>query len=753
MMFANVIIDISHEKLDRPFGYIVPKRLEDVISVGSFVRVPFGVGNREISGFVIEITDKSDYPVEKMKEIYSVSRDKEIVTSRLIELAHFIKTEYGSTMNRALKTVIPVKDKIKHVERKTIVLNIEGDEIGDTMASYRKKRANARLRLLEELKEVKMLPKSIVTDKLNITPGTLKSMMEEGVIRVVSETEYRNPVNIEEQEEYDIVLNSQQRQVADSIKESMGAVYSGEDVDTKDRVHLIHGITGSGKTEVYIDLIEGAINNGKQAIVLIPEIALTYQTVKRFTRKFKDKVSIINSKLSKGERYDQFERAKKGEVSVMIGPRSALFTPFSNLGLIIIDEEHEGSYKSDSVPKYNAREVAEHIAITTGSVLVLGSATPSLDSYYKAMNGEYSLHKLTGREKGNLADVHVVDLRDELHQGNKSIFSFKLQKLIAERLERKEQIMLFINRRGYAGFVSCRECGSVMKCPHCDVSLKAHNNGKLICHYCGYEVKTPRLCPKCGSKYIAGFGTGTQKVEMAIKKLFPTARVLRMDMDTTSKKGGHEEILSAFSNGDADILVGTQMIVKGHDFPNVTLVGVLAADMSLYASDYRASERTFQLLTQAAGRAGRGSKKGDVVIQTYNPDNYSIVYSKEQNYESFYSEEIAYRKLMLYPPVAHMTAILITSKDTSLLNEAVEILCGRIKCLKNEQNEKMLAIIGPADAGIARINDVYRKVIYLKHFDNNVLIQIKDNLEKLIEADRVFENVNVSFDFTPQGNY
>ncbi len=755
MMFANIIIDISHEKLDRPFGYIIPKRLEDVICVGSFVKVPFGKGNREISGFVIEITDETDYPVEKMKEIMSVSKDKEIVTSRLIELAYFIKTEYGSTMNRALKTVIPVKQKVKQIEKQTIVLNISGDELSDTIAAYIKKRAKAKLRLINELKEVRKIPKDVVTDKLNITNSTLKSMKEEGVIVIESETKYRNPVSVQAQGEYDIILNDEQNKVASEIKQAMEDIYSGTVLkdDSLNRIHLIHGITGSGKTEVYMDLIECAVRNGKEVIVLIPEIALTYQTVKRFTRKFKDKVSIINSKLSKGERYDQFERAKKGEVSIMIGPRSALFTPFNNLGLIIIDEEHEGSYKSDSVPKYNAIEVARHIAETTNSTLVLGSATPSLDSYYKAKRGEYRLHTLTKREKGNLADVHVVDLRDELHAGNKSIFSFKLQKLIQERLERKEQTMLFINRRGYAGFVSCRECGVVMKCPHCDVSLKAHNNGKLICHYCGYEVPTPRLCPKCGSKYIAGFGTGTQKVEMSIKKMFPTARVLRMDMDTTSKKGGHEEILSAFANGDADILVGTQMIVKGHDFPNVTLVGVLAADMSLYASDYSAAERTFQLLTQAAGRAGRGSKKGDVVIQTYTPDNYSIVYSKEQDYESFYREEIAYRKLMLYPPVARMTAILMTSKDIGKLDRAVGVISDCIKSFKERNNQKMLAIIGPADAGIARINDVYRKVIYLKHLDNNVLIQIKDNLEKLIETDGRFDDINVSFDFTPQGNY
>lgn len=750
VLFANVIVDISHEKLDRPFGYIIPKELETEIHAGSSVEVPFGNGNRIIKGFVIEITDKSDFPVERMKEIIRISKDSEAVTSRLIELAAWIKENYGSTMNQALKTVLPVKTKIKRIEKKTVELIINEEQTEETILKYTKRNAKAKLRLLKELAENGELSRDIVINKLNISTATLKAMEEEGVIGIRTETEYRNPVNMEKQPEYDIVLNEQQRNTADSIKSSMNNILTGKQ---DYRVHLIHGITGSGKTEVYMDLIEHCISQGKEAIVLIPEIALTYQTVKRFTRRFKEKVSIINSRLSKGERYDQFERAKKGDISIMIGPRSALFTPFKNLGLIIIDEEHEGSYKSESVPKYHAREVAEKLSEMTNATLVLGSATPSLEAYYKAENGIYKLHKLTDRGKGNLANVSVVDLREELKNGNKSIFSVQLQELIADRLEKKQQIMLFINRRGYAGFVSCRECGTVMKCPHCDVSLKAHNNGKLVCHYCGHEVPIPRLCPKCGSKYIAGFGTGTQKVETMAKQLFPTARILRMDLDTTSKKGSHEEILSAFANHDADILVGTQMIVKGHDFPNVTLVGVLAADMSLYASDYRAAERTFELLTQAAGRAGRGNTPGDVVIQTYNPENYSIEYSKNQDYESFYREEISYRKLMQYPPAAHMTAILATSPNYGKLREAVELLISEIKKLKQLPENKMLVVIGPADAGVARINDIYRKVIYLKHFDNEVLIKIKNNLEKLIYSSQLFKDVSIQFDFTPSGNY
>lgn len=750
MLFANVIIDISLEKLDRPFGYIIPQELEKIVHPGSVVEVPFGKGNRKINGFVVEITEESDYPVERMKSILGLTTSSEAVTSRLIELAYWMKENYGSTMNQALKTVLPVKTKVKAIEKKTIVLLLKEEETEELLAKYKKKNAKAKYRLLKELKEEKEISRDIVVNKLSISSSTLKSMNSEGVIDIKTHTSYRNPVIPEKQPEYNIILNEEQRAIADSIEKSMDAIIRKE---SNCRVHLIHGITGSGKTEVYMELITHCLEQKREAIVLIPEIALTYQTVKRFTRKFGEKVSIINSRLSKGERFDQFERAKNGDVSIMIGPRSALFTPFQNLGLIIIDEEHEDSYKSETVPKYHAREVAKKLSEIADATLVLGSATPSMEAYYRTENGEYKLHKLTRREKGRLAEVSIVDLREELKNGNRSVFSTQLQEKIADRMDKKQQVMLFINRRGYAGFVSCRECGAVMKCPHCDVSLKAHNNGKLVCHYCGYEVKIPRLCPKCGSKYIAGFGTGTQKVEAMVKQLFPKARVLRMDMDTTSKKGGHEEILQAFANHDADILVGTQMIVKGHDFPNVTLVGVLAADMSLYASDYRASERTFELLTQAAGRAGRGDEPGTVIIQTYNPEDYSIQYSRKQDYESFYRNEISYRRLMQYPPIAEMAAILVTSPSKEILNQAMEIMAEQLKRISNTKDGRYLTIIGPADASIGKINDVYRKVIYLKHTEKEKLIYAKNELEKLIYSSQIFHKVAVQFDFTPSGNY
>ncbi len=741
MKFANIIVDISHEKLDRPFGYIVPENLENEIIVGSAVLIPFGKGNRLIKGYVIELTDTPSFDVNKMKEIRSLAEGAVEVESQLINLAWWIKENYGSTMNQALKTVIPVKRKVKDVEKKTVRLNLTPEETDEKIALYEKKNAKARVRLLKELKGLGEISKNIVVSKLNISASTLKSMEQLKDIVLISKKDYRNPIQVEKQQEYNIVLNKYQKEIAENIKNTM-------DFEKKLplNIHLIHGITGSGKTEVYMDLIQHTIDQGKSVIVLIPEIALTYQTVRRFTRKFKDKVSIINSRLSAGERYDQFERTKKGDVQIMIGPRSALFTPFKNLGLIVIDEEHESAYKSESVPKYHAIEVAQKRAADTGATIVLGSATPSIESYYRAQNGIYHLHELNIREKGQLPQVAVVDMSEEFHKGNTTIFSEKLEKLLKDRLEKKQQSMLFINRRGYAGFVSCRDCGKAIKCPHCDVSLKLHRNGNLVCHYCGHTIKMPKLCPECNSKYISGFGIGTQQIESYIKKIMPQARVIRMDADTTSTKGSHDEILSAFANQEADILVGTQMIVKGHDFPNVTLVGVVAADISLYASDYTATEKTFQLLCQAAGRAGRGESLGNVVIQTYAPDNYSIEAASKQDYKEFYEEEISYRQLLGYPPVSNMTAILLQSENKQTLENVATKLSQVIREVK-EKKMTNLMMIGPADPPVTKINDVYRKIIYLKDKSRENLVRVKNYLENVTNNSLEFKNINIQFDF------
>ncbi len=739
MIFADVIVDISHENVDRPFEYIVPEGFAADIRPGTPVNIPFGKGNKLIKGFVLNLKDKSDWPVEKLKSIDSVVTGAVSAQGSMIELAHFIKTNYGSTMNKALKTVMPVKVASNPVVEKYACLNVSTEEAKDAAEKLAgNKRAAARVRVLKELTAESVLPVNIIRDKLNASPAVLKTLEKDGLIRIDRRENLRDVINIKERQEYNIVLNADQQKVADDIW--------NRHIAGDDRPSLIHGVTGSGKTEVYINLISRVIEQGRQAIVLIPEIALTYQTVIRFYRKFGNRVSVINSKQTPAEKHDQLEKAKRGDVDIIIGPRSALFTPFERLGIIIIDEEHENTYKNENVPRYHSREVAIKRAEMAGAFTVLGSATPSVDTYNKAENGQYALYKLSRRAGGaNLPDVEVVDLRDELAKGNRSIISERLNELILDRLGKKEQVILFINRRGYSSFVSCRQCGEAIKCPHCDVSLKYHRDGRLVCHYCGYETPMMKTCPKCGSKYIGTFGTGTQKIEEEIKRIYPEASVLRMDADTTKEKDGHEKILAAFAGGEADILVGTQMIVKGHDFANVTLVGILAADMSLYAGDYLASERTFQLITQAAGRAGRGSKEGRVIIQTYSPDNYAVKLGAEQNYDEFYKFEMSYRRLLGYPPAMNMLAVLFTGSDEGRLDEE----CRRVSTLIDIE-APLLTKIGPAEAVIGRINDRYRRMIYLKSASYKELTDIKDVIEQYMD-DHQDKDIQVTFDFSEMG--
>ncbi len=741
-MYANIIIDISHEKLDKTFQYSIPKALENKVIPGMEVNIPFGKGNRLIKGYVMEVTDKCEYDVGKMKEIASINPNSEQIEGKLIALAGWIKQNYGSTMIQALKTVIPVKQKIKAKEKRVIKLLIDTEQARSILGEYIRKHYTAKARLLSELIDNRELDYEVVTSKLNITSAVIRNMESQCIIVVESTLVYRNPMDNLDVKKREVILNEEQQAIVNEVtKDYLTGIR---------KTYLLHGITGSGKTEVYINLIQMVVEQGKQAIILIPEISLTYQTVMRFISQFGNRVSIINSKMSQGERFDQFERAKNGLIDVMIGPRSALFTPFNNLGFIIIDEEHEGTYKSENIPKYHARETAIERARMENASVMLGSATPSIEGYYKASTGEYKLFELTSRfSKSVLPTVHTVDLREELRSGNKSILSYKLRELIEDRLAKKEQIMLFINRRGYAGFVSCRSCGHVMKCPHCDVSLSSHNNGRLICHYCGYQTPMVKQCPECNSKYIGGFRAGTQQIEEFVKKEYPNARILRMDMDTTKSKDGHMKILSAFANGEADILVGTQMIVKGHDFPNVTLVGVIAADLSLYSNDYHAAERTFQLLTQAAGRAGRAQKNGEVVIQTYNPEHYSIECAAAQDYKAFYEQETAYRDLMGYPPMSNLMAILMQSLDAEHLNNISMKLKQKIDTNKSEGT----LIIGPTDCTVSKVNDVYRRVIYVKNNKYEDLVNIKDILENHIKDNINYKNVSISFDFNPMSTY
>lgn len=764
--YAQVIIDISHGRLDHPFTYRIPESLRPVVRLGSLVNVPFGKGSMSREGYVVAFSDTADYPDEKIKEITGVAAKGSSRTGdSMVQLAAWMKERYGSTMVTALRTTLTARKEAKPVEKREVRLLLDEASAREKLSFYEGKHQVARARLLRELMEIPTQPYSLILSKLHVTAATMRAMKEQGVIEILTTTSLRNPVSLSNVEGNLLHLSKGQQAIVDGVIRDFDAITAARAAGSETGVplvSLIHGITGSGKTEVYIRIIEEIVKRGRQAIMLIPEISLTYQTLIRFYRHFGDRVSVMNSTLSEGEKSDQFERARRGEIDVIIGPRSALFTPFPNPGVIVIDEEHENSYKNESMPKYHAREVAIEIAKMHGGVVVLGSATPSLDSAYHAKRGDFRLYELGERlTGGSLPDVDIADMRSELRSGNRSILSGKLSALLEDRLAKKEQTMLFLNRRGFSGFVSCRSCGHVIKCPHCDVALSLHRNGKLICHYCGYETPNVHICPECGSKFISGFRAGTEQIEEEIHRRYPAARILRMDADTTAQKGSYEKILSSFANEEADILLGTQMIVKGHDFPGVTLVGILLADLSLYSNDYRASERTFQLLTQAAGRAGRGEKPGHVVIQTYEPEHYAIQYASRQDYEGFYNEEIAYRNALMYPPVYHMLAVQIQSRN----DDYAQMMAGRVRELLDKITKginahagtiPLVLIIGPAAASIWRIRDEYRYVVYIKCAKYDTLVDCKDRVEAYASA--VQENVHgaaiqVQFDFDPMNPY
>ena len=706
MLYAEVIIDIAHASVDRPFHYRVPDALKDTLKPGDLVKVPFGAGNRLRHGYVIGLTGETDYDPAKIKEIAEADPRGLSVQSQLISLAAWMHETYGGTMHQALRTVLPVRQKIRPKVKKTLVCRMDYPELMAEAEKARQKNYRARLRLLETFLQSREIPLEMARQQLNISDATLKPLLAADRISVITRQEMRGGQETDIKPAGKKQLNEEQQKAFDD--------FSGR-WDAGDRTtELLYGITGSGKTEVYMEMIEKVLSGGLEAILLIPEISLTWQTVMRFYARFGDRIAIMNSRMSEGERYDQWERALNGSCQVMIGPRSALFAPFSHLGLIIIDEEHENSYKSENTPRYHARETAEARARLCGAKVVLGSATPSMESAHRAACGAYHLMKLSRRAvaKSRIAETTVVDMRQELAEGNRSIFSRTLRERMADCLGRREQIMLFINRRGFSTFVSCRSCGEPVRCPHCDVSLTLHGRDRLMCHYCGYEIKLPDRCPACQSPYLAGFGTGTERLAEMVSAEFPGARVLRMDADTTRRKGGHREILEQFADGEADILVGTQMIVKGHDFPGVTLVGIMAADLSLNTPDFRSAERTFQLLTQAAGRAGRGLKPGHVVIQTYQPDHYAIRYASAQDYGGFFREEMHFRRLAGYPPAVTMAALWISSAEEALLEQAAGSFLADIRAKFHDTAG--LQMIGPVNAPVYRVNDVYRKILYFK---------------------------------------
>ena len=740
-VYIDVIVDISVNSLDRIFQYRVPEELLDAVTVGCQVNVPFGSGNRRRQAYVIGVDTVLAYDASKIKDILGVTKAP-AATGQLIALADWMHERYGCTMAQALKTVLPVKKSVKEVKRTAYFLADREGAQQLLEKSRKSRREKARVRLLEAMLKEGCMSKETVTGVLQISASTMKSILQTGVIREETSQVYRNPVRQRLDGWQEVCLNDEQMNAVASIWQN--AAICREHWSREQGMHLLYGITGSGKTEVYMALMEKVLNEGRQIIVLIPEISLTLQTVSRFYARFGSQIAVMNSRLSAGERYDQYMRAKRGEASIMIGPRSALFTPFDRLGLIIIDEEHESAYQSEIVPRYQAAEVAARRAEMSGALVVLGSATPSVAVYQKAREGMIGLHRLTQRARtgSHLPDVKVVDLREEFRMKNRGILSQSLHEAMDACLKRGDQMMLFLNRRGYAGFVSCRSCGYVVKCRHCDVSMTVHHHTLLKCHYCGSEQPMPRACPSCGSPYIAGFGVGTQKVEEFVQKEFPEARILRMDRDTTSGKDDMGRILQTFSEGGADILIGTQMIVKGHDFANVTLVGILAADLSLFAGDYQSSERTFQLLTQAAGRAGRGDRPGEVIIQTYQPEHYCIQTAAAQDYDSFYSQEIRFRQMLHYPPDRQMMVMLAEGEHDQQTGQAVQ----KLREIAGEADFEAVEFIGPSRAGIAKAKDLYRYTMYMKHQDIKELMRLRDFLEGYLKWSQQFSNIYFTFD-------
>ncbi len=738
-LYADIIIDISTDRLDKCFQYRIPYHLHDKIREGMRVNIPFGSSGRIIQGYIISLGDKPKFDPEKTKDIDSCAKDSVSVEGNLIRLAVWMKNTYGSTLIQALKTVLPVKDQIKVKKNRVLVPCKSVDELILLHDDFLKKNNAARARLTQGLIEKGRLTWDEAVKELKIQRELIRQFQEKGILKTESTDVYRNSFSdIYDQnadDEPELVLNDEQAEVYESISKE----FSYEDA----RPVLLHGITGSGKTHLYIRLIKDVVDAGKQVIFLIPEISLTWQTVSRFTGYFKDRVAVINSRLSAGERSDMIRRVTEHEVDLVIGPRSALFTPFDNLGLIIMDEEHDSSYQSEIMPRYHARETAEQRCSLEGANLLLGSATPSLESRYRCDLGRYVLFKLTKRySDSGLPKIVSVDMRKELKRGNKTLISYLLREAIEQRLEMGEQSILFLNRRGHTGLFTCRNCGFVLKCPHCDIGLTLHNDGSMKCHYCGFIHPVIKNCPDCGSEYIGGLKVGTQQVEELLSEMYPEAKIIRMDRDTTAGKDGYEKILKSFSDGKADILIGTQMIVKGHDFPKVTLMGILAADSSMYASDYKAAELTFQLIVQAAGRSGRGALPGLAVIQTYNPEHYVIEAACVQDYEAFYKDEISVRQLMNYPPVGSMMVIHGSGPEgRKLMNAMLHIK----KFIETLRKDNLPVIMGPVSDVISRVQDTYRIVIHIKDHDEIALIRLRMMIEKYININSGFKDIQIQF--------
>ena len=694
-MIAKVIVDVAHSEVDRVFDYISI----DGVNEGDRVLVPFG--RQTIEGFVVGFSSASDLPYEKLKAIVKRLDDFSALSEETLKLAEFLRDTYHVPFALALRQFIPSELRGGKVKEKTVLIVTLSDIPIEEMISSLKKSATAQIGIIETLAKTKRTGYTELSEKFG--SSAIRTLEKRGFLTVTEEKSGRTPYTSLENSAKDVKLTPEQAR----------AVYGIENTDK--RTSLLFGVTGSGKTEVYLKLISDTLKKGKTAIMLVPEISLTPQMLRQLRARFQGEVSILHSKLSAGEKFDEWLRLKRGEAKIAIGARSAIFAPLDNLGLIVIDEEHDGSYEAENSPRYKTIEVAEERARLSGAKIVLGSATPSVESYDKAIGGEYYLAEMKTRINGkNLPEFIVADMRQEIRRGNESIFSSDLKSEIEDCLKQGNQAIIFFNRRGYSRQVLCRDCGNVIRCENCDVALNYHKDqGVLKCHFCNATYKMPSACPECGSINLSYNGIGTQKVVDEIKRLFPSARLLRMDNDTTSGKEGHFKILKDFSDKKADILVGTQMVAKGHDFPAVTLVGILDADMSLYFSDYRSGERTYQLITQVAGRSGRADKKGKVVLQTYNPENEVLRFAINYDYVGFFEREKAVRKSTNFPPYSLVLRIMVEADDDKAAMEGLKEVYFRVKEVYDRERDKF-TFFNKMKCPVKRIKNKYRYEILMR---------------------------------------
>lgn len=729
-LYAEIILNSEALEIDRPFTYKIPVELEEKIQVGQIVKVPFGMGNKTSEGFVLSIKEENEVNISfRVKKISAIITDEAIIDEDDIKLINFLREKYLCKYIDAFRLLIPVgiMKGAKSKSKKVIVFK------SDDLSCIKK--TEGYIEIINFLKENSgKYTKSELINVNSISQYKLNKLIEKGLLIVEEETVFRynnRTYNIDCEKE----LTFEQKHVLDEYNNSGNNLF------------LLKGVTGSGKTEVYMRMVEEVLEKNQSAIVLVPEISLTPQMIERFKGRFGRNVALFHSKLSDGERFDEWFRVKEGKAKLVVGARSAIFLPVKNLGLIIIDEEHENTYKSDQNPKYQTKEVAEFLSEQKGCRVVLGSATPTIETYYRALTGDLKLLELNSRVDGKaMPPMKVIDMRNELRSGNISLFSRELFRDMQEKLSKGEQIILFLNRRGFSTFVSCRSCGYVFKCEECDISMTYHRSGLLVCHYCGKTKRAPQKCPKCDSKYVKFFGAGTERVEEEVKKYFKDARVLRMDVDTTRGKDSYENIYNTFKEGKADILIGTQMISKGLDFKNVTLVGILAADMSINIPDYRAAERTFQIITQVAGRAGRGEKQGKVIIQTYTPEHYSLKYAVNYDYEGFYEKEFTVRALMKYPPFGKILLINGISKKEDLLKNFMHKISNVIKPLVEKELE--VDILGPIPCLVAKVKENYRWQIVIKgEFESEFAKKIKELLYD--ENKNVYNDIRISMDINP----